>query len=218
MLPGAWAQASPPPAVPVLFQALASWYGSDFQGKPTANGETYDKDALTAAHPSLPFGTLLLVSNPDNGASVVVRINDRGPFVAGRDLDLSEAAAVILGLRVTGTGRVNCRVLSPEEFAGYGSPSRAPSTQGQAGAAGGSVLPPAGSASSCRIQVASFKDVKNAQATRERLRLSGLEAVLETAGAYTRVVFPAVPSAEAEALAERLRGLGYIDLQIVWTK
>ena len=75
----------------------ASWYGPKFHGKLTANGEIYDQMAFTAAHKSLKFGTLLKVTNPKNGKSVIVRINDRGPYIHGRQLDLSKAAAIELG-------------------------------------------------------------------------------------------------------------------------
>jgi len=84
----------------------ASWYGPKFHGKLTANGEIYDQMALTAAHKSLTFGTLLKVTNPRNGRSVIVRINDRGPYVQGRDLDLSKGAAIELGMLKKGVGRV----------------------------------------------------------------------------------------------------------------
>ena len=72
---------------------VASWYGGNFNGRKTANGETYDMWAMTAAHKSLPFGTVVKVTNTKNGDSTVVRINDRGPFVGGRVIDLSRAAA-----------------------------------------------------------------------------------------------------------------------------
>lgn len=84
----------------------ASWYGPGFHGKKTANGEVYDQMSLTAAHKSLKFGTLLKVTNPKNGKSVVVRINDRGPYIEGRDLDLSKAAAIELGLMKRGVARM----------------------------------------------------------------------------------------------------------------
>jgi len=84
----------------------ASWYGPKFHGKLTANGEIYDQMALTAAHKSLTFGTLLKVTNPRNGRSVIVRINDRGPYIEGRDLDLSKGAAIELGMLRKGVGRV----------------------------------------------------------------------------------------------------------------
>ena len=73
-------------------KGLASWYGAQFQGRPTASGEPFDKEAMTAAHRTLPFGTLIEVKNLDNGETAVVRVNDRGPFVHGRILDCSEAA------------------------------------------------------------------------------------------------------------------------------
>lgn len=84
----------------------ASWYGPRFHGKLTANGEIYDQMALTAAHKSLRFGTLLKITNMRNGKSVVVRINDRGPYIAGRQLDLSKGAAIELGLLEKGVAKV----------------------------------------------------------------------------------------------------------------
>jgi rare lipoprotein A len=85
---------------------MASWYGPKFHGKYTANGEVYDQMAFTAAHKTMSFGTLLKVTNPRNGRSVIVRINDRGPYIEGRDLDLSKSAAIELGLLKKGVGRV----------------------------------------------------------------------------------------------------------------
>jgi rare lipoprotein A len=76
----------------------ASWYGPRFHGKLTANGEQYNQMALTAAHKFFPFGTVLLITNPKNGKSVIVRINDRGPFIEGRDLDLSKGTALAIGI------------------------------------------------------------------------------------------------------------------------
>ena len=91
----------------------ASWYGPKFHGKLTANGEVYNQMALTAAHKSLKFGTLLKVTNTKNGRSVIVRINDRGPYIEGRDLDLSKGAAIELGLLRKGVARVKIEELSP---------------------------------------------------------------------------------------------------------
>ena len=82
----------------------ASWYGPGFHGRRTANGETFNTHALTAAHRTLPFGTRVKVTNVGNGRSVVVRINDRGPFVHGRVIDLSQAAARVIGM--SGTARI----------------------------------------------------------------------------------------------------------------
>lgn len=90
----------------------ASWYGERHQGRRTANGERYDMYRLTAAHPSLPLGTKVLVTNLQNGRSVEVRVNDRGPTVAGRIIDLSYAAAQRLGAIAAGTIPVSVRVVS----------------------------------------------------------------------------------------------------------
>jgi rare lipoprotein A len=90
----------------------ASWYGERHQGRRTANGERFDMYRLTAAHPSLPLGTKVLVTNLQNGRSVEVRVNDRGPTVAGRIIDLSYAAAQRLGAIAAGTIPVSVRVVS----------------------------------------------------------------------------------------------------------
>ena len=90
---------------------LASFYGAKFNGRRTASGEKYNHNALTAAHKTLPFGSKVQVTNVRNGKSVVVRINDRGPFVKGRIIDLSKAAAKQIGLGHSGTARVKLEVL-----------------------------------------------------------------------------------------------------------
>jgi rare lipoprotein A len=95
----------------VLDRGIASWYGEKFHGRPTANGESFDKDALTVAHRTISLGTLVRVVNVWTGVSVVVRVNDRGPFVEGRVVDLSEAAARKLGLIKSGTGMVEITAL-----------------------------------------------------------------------------------------------------------
>lgn len=90
---------------------VASWYGEPFHGRATASGERYDQEGLTAAHKFLPFGTWVRVENLDNGRTVRVRITDRGPFVGGRIVDLSRAAARSLGLLGPGTARVRLEVV-----------------------------------------------------------------------------------------------------------
>lgn len=91
---------------------MASWYGSGFQGKKTANGEIFNMNDMTAAHKTLPMPTFIRVKNLENGKEAVVRVNDRGPFSKGRVLDLSRAAAEKLGMIETGTARVQFTVLS----------------------------------------------------------------------------------------------------------
>ena len=93
----------------------ASWYGEQFQGKPTASGEPFDMRDFTAAHPSLPLGSFVKVTNLKNGKVVVVRINDRGPVVDGRIIDVSYNAAQALGFRERGLQRVRLDVYRPSK-------------------------------------------------------------------------------------------------------
>ncbi len=92
-------------------EGLASWYGGKFHGRKTASGERFNKNAMTAAHRALPFGTKVKVTNLENGKSVVVRINDRGPWVNGRIIDLSEAAARKIDMISAGVVKVRVEVL-----------------------------------------------------------------------------------------------------------
>jgi rare lipoprotein A len=103
---------SPPPVVDGVQVGVASWYGPGFHGNRTANGDIYDQYELTAAHPSLPLGTRAMVTNLENGRSVEVRINDRGPFVGGRAIDLSYGAARAIRMVGPGTARVRIEVLA----------------------------------------------------------------------------------------------------------
>ena len=101
----------PQPKPSDVLSGTASWYGQEFAGRATANGEIFDPMQLTAAHRTLPFGTLLDVKNVKNGETVRVRVNDRGPFIADRVLDLSYAAALKIGLVEPGTGDVQMTVV-----------------------------------------------------------------------------------------------------------
>ena len=92
-------------------EGIASYYADDFNGKKTANGETYNMYKMTAAHRSLPFNTKVKVTNLDNKRSIIVRINDRGPFKLERIIDLSMAAATQLGMKGTGTANVKLEVI-----------------------------------------------------------------------------------------------------------
>ena len=92
-------------------RGIASWYGPNFHGKYTSNGEIYNMFAYTAAHKTLPMNTIVKVTNLNNGKSVIVRINDRGPFVKGRIIDLSYAAGKKIGLDITGTAPVIIKVI-----------------------------------------------------------------------------------------------------------
>ncbi|MBS0384094.1 MAG: septal ring lytic transglycosylase RlpA family protein [Proteobacteria bacterium] len=128
----------------------ASWYGPNFHGGRTASGEIYDQEAITAAHPTLPIPSLVQVTNLENGREVIVRVNDRGPFVGDRILDLSHGAAQVLGVERNGTARVHIRYLGPAPRH-YGDPAAsmqasAPPPQPQSASADAegpaSLLPP----------------------------------------------------------------------------
>ena len=96
----------PVPAVRHVESGTASWYGKAFAGRPTASGAPFNPEAMTAAHPALPFGTLVTVTNLENGLRVLLRINDRGPFTRSRIIDVSAAAARRLGFHRRGVARV----------------------------------------------------------------------------------------------------------------
>jgi rare lipoprotein A len=98
-------------ATVTIQEGLVSWYGVQFHDRPTASGELFDSSAMTMAHPTLPFGTKVRVTNLRNGRSVVVRVNDRGPFVGARIADLSQAAAAYLGMLRRGIAHARIEVL-----------------------------------------------------------------------------------------------------------
>jgi rare lipoprotein A len=103
---------------PLRQEGLASWYGKRFHGKATATGELYDMYAMTAAHPTLPVPSYARVTALDSGKSVVVRVNDRGPFHSDRVIDLSYAAAYKLGITANGSGRVSVEAIDPGSIGG----------------------------------------------------------------------------------------------------
>ena len=98
-------------ATVTIQEGLVSWYGQHFHAKPTASGEPFDATAMTMAHPTLPFGTQVKVTNPRNGRSVVLTVNDRGPFVGSRIADLSQAAAAYLGILRRGIAHLRLEVV-----------------------------------------------------------------------------------------------------------
>lgn len=171
---------------------LASWYGVPFHGRIAASGERYDMEAMTAAHKTLPFGSRVLVSCLDTGLSVEVRINDRGPFVDGRIIDLSAAAGRALGLDRRGLARVELRVLAWP--GGASSP------------AGGAPTP------GLRVQAASYASERRAAELAAALAGDGLPAAVERApSGHYRVVLPARDRAHADELLRSVRARGYAD-------
>jgi rare lipoprotein A len=110
---------------PAPITGLASWYGEAFHGRTTASGEVYDMHGLTAAHRNLPLGTWAEITNLRNGRFVTVRINDRGPSIKGRTLDVSKAAAQALGFVGAGITTVQIRIVPRDSLAGLSRPKRA---------------------------------------------------------------------------------------------
>jgi rare lipoprotein A len=108
---GRWYVPTPEPGYAQT--GTASWYGAQFHGRRTASGEAFDQEALTAAHPTLPLPSLVQVTNLENGREIIVRVNDRGPFVGDRLIDLSRRAAEVLGFEAAGHARVHVRYLGP---------------------------------------------------------------------------------------------------------
>lgn len=198
---------------------VASWYGPGFHGRRTANGEIYNQYDLTAAHQTLPHGTRLRVTNLSNGRIVLVRINDRGPFVDDRIIDLSYTAAQSIGMIGPGTAPVRIEVLSTAEAAGM-----AAADQSRRRAAAPSPRPPAPSSpppiasaprsSSYAVQVGSFADYDGARAAQQALASRGatvrLGLVEEDGGSYYRLrLGPFRQQAEAARAAERINALGF---------
>lgn len=170
-----------PVAVGWSQEGVASWYGGEFQGRPTASGERYDQEGMTAAHRTLPFGTWIRVENLDNDRRTRVRITDRGPFVSDRVLDLSRAAAQELGMLGPGTARVRIVVTqtAPEAL--------------------------------CReVQVGSFRREGNAGELTSRLRADGEPVRLESGpDGMTRVVLGPYPDVESARRVRDEHG-GYV--------
>jgi rare lipoprotein A len=189
-----------PSAVGYVERGIASWYGPDFHGGRTSTGETYDMDAMTGAHPTLPLPTWVRVTNLENGRSVVVRLNDRGPFAKGRIIDLSRAAAEQLDMVRAGTARVE--VVS---LAGTAAPAAA-------------AVPAADAA--YYAQAGAFGSRENAEALAARLRAAGIPGVTVTdASAGGRALFrvragPVATLPDFDALIERLRAAGAGDARL----
>jgi len=183
-----------PAAAPVAAgwsqKGLASWYGEPYHGRRAASGEIYDMYELTAAHRSLPFGTMVRVTRRDTGDTVVVRINDRGPFVKGRIIDLSDAAARKIGLDRDGVAPVRLQVVET----GRATPTKNGKRDGKE--------------TPCFwVQVGAFADAGHAAQARERLAAEGERAViLEGPGGIHRVrVGPFDDQKKARKAWERLR-------------
>ena len=202
---------------------IASWYGPTFHGKDSASGEPFDENAMTAAHPTLPIPSLVRVTNMDNGRTVIVRLNDRGPFVDDRIIDLSRAAAGALDMHGPGTARVRVQYVGPAPATPNAAPNVVPmAAQQPAQAIVSRQLPPVApppvvapapvlqpaaqmSGETFFLQAGSFADLGNANKLRDTLRpvgVTSIKAVMVNGSEYYRVMLGPWSSRDA---AERAR-------------
>jgi rare lipoprotein A len=192
-------------------RGIASWYGPGFHGKSTANGERFDADTLSAAHKTLPMPSFVEVTNLDNGRKLTVRINDRGPFVGDRIIDLSRKSAQLLGLDRAGTGRVRVRRVYPD------AKEMARISRGQ-----GAVVPPVAAPvvmpradGPLWVQVAAVSDAGRASWLAGYLRDVGPTAVEATGTGLFRVrIGPFSDSAAAASALAQVRAAGYDDARV----
>ena len=204
-------------------RGLASWYGPGFHAERTSSGEPYDMYAMTAAHKTLPIPAFVRVTNLENGRSVVVRVNDRGPFVGDRIIDLSYTAAWKLDMLRAGTAKVEIRVLEPGRAPPpppivAQTPAALPAPAAVAiPAAPVAPVVAAAPAAPGMLQVGAFGLRGNAEAMASRLRSAGIaDAVVSEAAVAGKTVYrvrvgPVADAAQAAQLAERLRAIGIPD-------
>ena len=186
-------------------QGTASWYGTKLHGKRTSSGEPYDLYAMTAAHKTLPLPTYVEVTNLNNGRSIIVKVNDRGPFHDDRLIDLSYAAATRLDILPTGTGQVEIRAIDPDEMdtavTSVVTPAVTPTTQGQQN-------------ETLYLQVGAFSSRDNAERLQDDLlsqNLGGVRIIEATtdAGTFFKVqVGPLASHMEANRVTQELKTLG----------
>jgi rare lipoprotein A len=234
---GRWYVPTPEPGYAET--GMASWYGPQFHGQPTASGEAFDQEALTAAHPTLPIPSLVQVTNLENGREAIVRVNDRGPFVGERLIDLSRRSAEVLGFEAQGQARVHVRYLGPAPRrvnadggdVQMSAAARAPAADNYAPAEGPLSLapPPAAGASqtalpapssppvggSYYLQIGAFADLSTAHSVRANVAAAGpvgVDTRQTAAGELFRVRLGPFASAEEAAAARgTLAQLGYSD-------
>lgn len=202
-------------------RGIASWYGPTFHAKSTANGEIYNQEDLTAAHKTLPMPSWVEVTNLDNGRQLVVRINDRGPFVDGRIIDLSRRSAEILGVERAGLARVRVKRVFPEGDWAKATPAQLPPVQlasiapPLAATPRPTVLSPAVPGGGRFIQVAALSDEGRAKALASVLGDFGPANAMPIAGGLWRVRIGPLAAAQADNILYEVRLAGYADAMLV---
>lgn len=212
-------------------KALVSYYAGDFHGKKTSNGEYFNMNDYTCANKSLPFNTILKVTNLSNGLSVQVRVNDRGPFVTGRELDLSKAAAQKIGMIKSGTAYVRIEIVKrgpdtklSRQTAAKASQIMAKLSGGKEEKSGGVKTGGASSQSVKKtyqegtfwdVQLGSFSTRENANELAQKLLKDGFtDVVFQKGNGIYRVVIRKVPAQKVLATEKKLKACGYSDYLI----
>ena len=188
----------------------ASYYADKFHGRKTASGEVFNMYSMTCAHKTLPFGTVLRVTNLGNSKTVDVRVNDRGPFVKGREIDLSKAAAQKLDMIKSGTARVKIEIINQKKEVALTTKNN-----------GGNLVKNVQTKKSGEdaefwdIQVGSFSSHENADKMAQELLRKGFENVyFQKTSSVTRVVLKKVPASRLSSVETSLRQFGYRDLVV----
>lgn len=203
---------------------IASYYAEDFHGKKTSNGEKFDMNSLTCAHKSLPFNTILKVTNLSNGKSINVRVNDRGPFVLTREIDLSKAAAIKLGMIASGTAKVRLEIVQegPDTRLSRQTAASAAKIMAKlekAATPAKQTEPVLSEGTFWNVQVGAFANKDNARKRAQALSKAGLsQIVLQTSKGITRVVIKNVPANEVPSVKKKLEKGGFDEYTVVQSK
>jgi rare lipoprotein A len=200
-------------------RGIASWYGTKFHGRRTSSGEPYNLYDMTAAHKTLPLPTYAQVTNLDNGRSVVVKINDRGPFHDGRIIDLSYVAAMKLGIAKTGTGRVELRAIDPDTPTAHLAQAEPPASTPEPAAM--AVATPTASNQNLFLQVGAFSSFNNAESLRNRISNVAATPIVISKSDQPQPVYrvrigPLSSDQEAQQLVQRLAPMGITQTSVVF--
>lgn len=180
---------------PYKIGVIASYYADKFHGRTTANGEVFNMYGYTAAHKTLPFNTIVKVTNLENGKSISVRINDRGPFIPGREIDLSKAAAIKLDMMKRGTAKVSLEIIQSTDLKAM-----------EAEQVSTTLVP----GSRWDIQLGAFSDFANAETLAQRLLASGFKNVVyQKTKTVTRVALRNIAAEDVEELIDQLERKGF---------
>jgi rare lipoprotein A len=172
-----------------LENGISSWYGPNFHGKLTANGEIYDMNGITAAHRTLPFGTILLVENLDNGKTVQVRVNDRGPYAKNRIIDLSKGAAERIEMIGPGTARVRLYLLEGDLENSRVTDLKVPTYT---------------------VQLGSYQDIQQAELQIQKINGTRIETIETNENTFYRVYYGTYTDPEeAKQNMQRLNNMGF---------